>query len=102
MTPSEEMRAAAAKLRSLVADVEQEMLANPFWWLEPKDDAYALGVANVLGRPAGNLASALNPRVAGALAVVLNAAAEDAEMVGPDWRLLALARELLEAPVSSE
>jgi hypothetical protein len=102
MTPADELRAAAAKLRTLLAN--PELTAGPWLSLDhgdrllrnqPGDEDRA--PVYVVDEPMSNGANAdyievMHPGVGAALAAWLDTAAYDAEMVGPDSNALTLAR----------
>lgn len=81
MTPDQEIRAAAEKLRGLIDAVDQDMVTNPYW---SSDDhpphayptLYARGVDGALGGPAGAFAAAMHPGVVTAIADWLEHTAE--------------------------
>jgi hypothetical protein len=101
--PADELRAAAEKLRILVAAVDHDMVANPYWSSSEHPphvypSLYARGVDNGLGGPAGEFAAAMHPGVGLALADWLDtAAANAAALTWPNQfieRALAVARAI--------
>jgi hypothetical protein len=102
MTEAAELRAAATKLRHRLAD--PQLTAGPWLSLDhgdrlirnqPGDEDRA--PVYVVNEPMSNGANAdyialMHPGVGAALAVLLDDAAVDAEMVGPDPSAVAIAR----------
>ncbi|MFI8448214.1 hypothetical protein [Streptomyces erythrochromogenes] len=78
MTPADELRAVAEKLRTLAAEAEADVNTHPYWKSRTaaRPDWYANGLRNGFGGPAGELAAALHPGVGAALASLLERAAE--------------------------
>jgi len=75
------LRTAAARMRTHVQDVLDEMDRRPDYWNPPLGDtaAYSQGVDSGLGGPAGTLAAAWHPGVALAAADWLDATAAKSE-----------------------
>lgn len=104
--PADELRAAAEKLRILVAAVDHDMAANPYWSSgehppHAHPTLYARGVDGGLGGPAGAFAAAMHPGVGVVLADWLDCEARtwdnpaDGEPVTErDEHALAVARAL--------
>lgn len=116
MTPAEELRAAAEKLRTLTKAVDAPDLPDQSWHVEACanketgdcpcivaqgtcDLEYgpvaALYIADAETPELAAYIAAMGPPVALALADWLDSAAVDAEQIGPDHRALAVARALL-------
>lgn len=101
--PAELLRAAAARLRTLAEAASEDLKTNPYWRSELRPDApYANGVRNGLGGAAGDLAAALTPEAATALADWLEAHARHLSgTTHPGWQEcvspqpVALARAIL-------
>lgn len=70
------LHAAAAKLRETTAAVRHEIEINPYWHGVPGEDAWALGVKNALGGPAGDAAAMFGPDFTDTLAGWLDREAE--------------------------
>lgn len=91
-TPADELRAAATKLRELIAVVEHDIATNPYWASSEHPphvypSLYARGVDDGLGGPAGALAAAMHPGVGLALADWLDDEARRlAHATHPDWQ----------------
>lgn len=77
MTPVEELRAAAAKLREMRAAALEEMRINPYWHGDPAN--FALGINDACGGAAGELAAMFSPPAAEHLAALLVSIANEAE-----------------------
>lgn len=68
-SPAGTLRRAAAKLRQEITAVEADLRDNAYWGGEQRPlDAYARGVADGLGGPAGTYAATMGPAVGLALA----------------------------------
>jgi hypothetical protein len=105
-TAADELRTAAARLRTLIAAVAEDMAANPYWASaehppHAHPSLYARGVDNGLGGPAGALAAAMHPGVGNALADWLDTTATSlAASTHPEWQecvaadALAVARQI--------
>ncbi|GKQ35156.1 hypothetical protein [Streptomyces sp. A012304] len=83
MTPADELRAAAEKLRPL-AETAQHDLETADYWKPYTSDAWAHGFINGFGGPSSDYAAVLPPAVGLALADWLDIAAEYAERWPPD------------------
>jgi hypothetical protein len=83
MSPAEEMRAAATKLRERVIAALGEIDANPYWGGDP--DNFANGINNACGGAAGELAAMFSPDAAEALALVLDDTAKSYDDLSKDY-----------------
>ncbi|GAA2192791.1 hypothetical protein [Streptomyces bangladeshensis] len=103
MTPANELRAAAEKLRPL-AETAQHDLETADYWKPYPSDAWAHGFINGLGGPSSHYAAILPPTVGLALADWLDFEAAliervpGAELRGRTEHALAVARALLAQP----
>jgi hypothetical protein len=117
MTPAEELRAAAEKLRTLTKTVDAPDLPDQSWHVEAcsneetgdcpcivaqgrvsfgdGDSTAMFYVADAETPECAAYIAAMGPPVALALADWLDSAAIDAGQIGPDHRALAVARALL-------
>jgi hypothetical protein len=78
VTAADELKTAAARLRTLIAAVDDDMATNPYWASAEHPphaypSLYARGVDNGLGGPAGTFAAAMGPSVGAALVGVFDA-----------------------------
>jgi hypothetical protein len=78
MTSADELRAASARLRTLIAAVDEDIATNPYWASAENPphaypSLYGRGVDNGLGGPAGAFAAAMGPNVGLILAGVFDA-----------------------------
>jgi len=104
-TPADELRAAAATLRALLAD--RQLTPGPWLSMDRGDRLLWDGPGAedqppvyVVDEPMSNGANAdyiavMHPDVGNALADWLDSAAEDADQIGADHRALAVARAIL-------
>lgn len=95
MTPEQTLTAAAQALRDAANAIRYEIKTNTYWHGVPAENAWAIGANNALGGYAGIYAAMFTPDVADALADWLDSAAEDAVLIGADYRALAVARQIL-------
>jgi hypothetical protein len=117
MTPADELRTAAAKLRTLATSASTDRHGRDIstWTSHHVGDhdarlygpdhvniirggsngPHGRGIRPHLHPPVADYIAAMGPPVGTALADWLDSAAEDAEQIGPDYHALAVARQIL-------
>ena len=87
MTPADELRAAADKLRALAETAQKELDTGDYWACYPKATAWHDGLTNGMGGASGDLAGALPPAAVLELARWLCAEARRlATTTHPGWQ----------------
>lgn len=95
-SPAGTLRRAAYRLRQEITAVEADLRDNAYWGGEQRPlDAYARGVDDGLGGPAGKYAATMGPDVGVLLAAWLEAVADRLDQsTHPEWQAVVESRAL--------